>query len=232
MHSKIITILFIAAGAAACKNAQSQQPAAACPAKYRDLPAAQQKGDVTCGCAASAGGSVWGNGIYTTDSSICAAAVNAGALAAKSAGDVTVRGAQGCPSYNGNSANGVTTSSWGSFDGSFYFPSKGDGKCAAPVAECPATGDAVTTGELSCTCSTIPASGSVWGVGTYTSDSSICRAAVHAGVISASGGTVKIKKSAGCGKYGGSDANGIQSSSWANHGGSFYFDGKGDGSCT
>jgi len=220
----------LVASAVGCKSTSASAPASACPTRYRDLPADQQKGDATCACPASASGSVWGAGIYTTDSSICGAAVHAGALTG--AGNVTVRNTQGCSSYNGSTANGVTSSSWGSYDASFYFPSKGDGKCAAPVAECPATADAITGTELSCTCSSIPPGGSVWGVGTYTSDSSICRAAVHAGAIPASGGTVKVKKVAGCAKYDGADTNGIQTTSWGSHGASFYFDGKGDGHCS
>jgi hypothetical protein len=87
------------------------------------------------------------------------------------------------------------------------------------------------TNEVACSCGANPQGGTVWGVGTYTSDSSICRAAVHAGAIPASGGTVTVKRAPGCQEYDGSDANGITTQSWGNHAGSFYFDGKGDGKC-
>ena len=35
-------------------------PAPACPARYKEVPADQQKGDLTCSCTASATGTVWG----------------------------------------------------------------------------------------------------------------------------------------------------------------------------
>ncbi len=84
-----------------CGKAAS--PAPACPARYKEVPADQQKGDLTCSCTASATGTVWGAGIYTTDSSICSAAKHAGVAVP---GDVTVRAAAGCSAYNGSTANG------------------------------------------------------------------------------------------------------------------------------
>lgn len=60
---------------------------------------------------------------------------------------------------------------------------------------CPAAGDA---------------SGAVWGVGPYTDDSSICTAAVHAGLITVvSGGTVSFDMQAGADSYKGSTVNGV-----------------------
>ena len=224
MHRFAVLFVF-----AACGKSQ----VAPCPTKYKDVPADQQKGDLTCSCGSDASGTVWGNGIYTTDSSICVAAQHAGAMPA-SGGTVTVKKAAGCPSYSGGAANGVTTAPWGSYDASFYFPAKGDGKCAVSTT-CPTTFDQVPadSAEVTCTC---PAGsdggGSVWGVGIYTSDSSICRAGVHAGAIPASGGSVTIKRAAGCEKYGGSDANGVKTQSWGSHAGSFFFAGKGDGKCS
>ena len=63
--------------------------------------------------------SVWGTGDYTTDSSICAAAVHAGVLQAKEGGKVKVSIAAGKQSYQGTQANGVTSRNWGSYDSSF-----------------------------------------------------------------------------------------------------------------
>jgi hypothetical protein len=60
-----------------------------------------------------------------------------------------------------------------------------------------------------------PASGTpqkVWGADTYTDDSSICTAAVHAGRITlAAGGQVTIEIRPGLSSYGGSSRNGITS---------------------
>lgn len=70
-------------------------------------------------------------------------------------------------------------------------------------------------GALVCSCKASQTRiGSVWGTVDYTDDSSICRAAVHAGVISASGGTIRITIRTGLNSYRGSSAHGIKSSHW------------------
>jgi hypothetical protein len=62
----------------------------------------------------------------------------------------------------------------------------------------------------------------LWGTDVYTTDSSICRAAIHAGVINADkGGKVTLKLESGKPKYEGTERNGITSSSWNSYGSSF-----------
>ncbi len=57
--------------------------------------------------------------------------------------------------------------------------------------------------------------GFVWGTDTYTTDSSVCMAALHAGVIAKDkGGAVKVLVVKGLDKYAGSDRNGVKSSDW------------------
>lgn len=63
----------------------------------------------------------------------------------------------------------------------------------------------------------------VYGSGPYTSDSSICAAAVHAGKLTRAGGEVTIELSAGLKKYPGSSANGVDTSTGANWSCSFGF---------
>jgi len=63
-------------------------------------------------------GSVWGTDVYTTDSSICVAAVHAGVIGTNG-GMVKVKLLSGKPSYAGTSRNGVTTNQWNAFDKSF-----------------------------------------------------------------------------------------------------------------
>lgn len=66
--------------------------------------------------------------------------------------------------------------------------------------------------------------GSVWGTDIYTDDSSICNAALHAGLITAgSGGTVTIEIRAGQSSYTGSNRNGVASGSYAAWHGSYVF---------
>src|SRR5690606_9170703 len=68
--------------------------------------------------------------------------------------------------------------------------------------------------------------GSVWGTGLYTDDSSICTAAVHAGVIDViNGGPVDIEIRPGAGAYVASRHNGVTSSRWARWSGSFIIHG-------
>jgi hypothetical protein len=63
---------------------------------------------------------------------------------------------------------------------------------------------------------------SIWGTDTYTDDSSICTAAVHAGLITlAAGGTVTIEIRPGQDSYTGSDRNGVTSNDYGTWGGSY-----------
>lgn len=73
---------------------------------------------VTCpaGCL---DGSVWGTDIYTDDSSICTAAIHAGAATAAEGGLVLVSYLPGQSSYPASQRNGIITYEWGSWGGSF-----------------------------------------------------------------------------------------------------------------
>ena len=234
MYSRLAIVAVLATVATGCSKAPP------CPAKF-DAQTPQE-----CTCNGPGSGTVWGTGVYTTDSPLCSAAVHSGA-AKPSGGAVKPRAAAGCGAYVGSAANGVTTSNWGSYPKSFYFEGHGDGTCAAAPAQpaaaaggvaqggaCPSTiggfANAATTNEFSCTC---PAStsGSVYGTGIYTTDSNLCRAALHAGAITAAGGAIKAKRAPGCAKYVGTAANGVSTTSWGSYGNSFFFDGHGTGAC-
>ena len=66
------------------------------------------------------------------------------------------------------------------------------------------------------------AGGSLWGTDTYTTDSRLAMAAVHAGVLKdGETGIVKVKIVAGQASYAGSVKNGISSSVYGNYGGSY-----------
>ena len=73
-----------------------------------------------CCCPAGSGaGSLWGTGIYTDDSRICAAAVHTGAITAAAGGKITytIRDGENC--YFGRTQNGLTSSRYGSWPRSF-----------------------------------------------------------------------------------------------------------------
>ncbi|MCP3063954.1 hypothetical protein LXT21_34775 [Myxococcus sp. K38C18041901] len=76
--------------------------------------------------------------------------------------------------------------------------------------------------QLQCTCSS-GGSGSVWGTNLYTDDSNICRAAVHAGVMTTSGGTVTIEVQPAQNTFIGTTRNGVTTSSYGYWGGSYRF---------
>lgn len=67
----------------------------------------------------SSAGGVWETGVYTDDSSLAAAAVHAGALAAGQRGVVTVTILPGQNNYPSTTAHGMTSNAWGSWVGSF-----------------------------------------------------------------------------------------------------------------
>jgi hypothetical protein len=63
----------------------------------------------------------------------------------------------------------------------------------------------------------------IWGTDTYTDDSSICLAAVHAGKVTIAGGTVTIEIKPGQASYTGSTRNGVTSSNYNVWQGSYIF---------
>lgn len=69
--------------------------------------------------------------------------------------------------------------------------------------------------------------GTVWGTDVYTDDSSVCTAAVHAGLIRfARGGTVTFEMRAGRSSYAGSSRNGVTTRPYGSWRGSFVFVGR------
>jgi hypothetical protein len=66
--------------------------------------------------------------------------------------------------------------------------------------------------------------GSPWGTDLYTDDSSVCSAAVHAGLITATqGGTVVIEIRPGADSYTGSTRNGVKTVDYGKWSGSYVF---------
>ncbi len=173
-------------------------------------------------------GSVWGNGVYTDDSSICSAAQHAGVLAPGVGAAIVIEIRPPEQSYAGTTKNGVTSGSWAAWRGSFVVVSAGPLSSArGSAATSIGWGDdfaslAAGTGPLLVECSAAGSAGSLWGSGLYTDDSSVCTAAVHAGLIDfARGGTVLVEARPGQPSYNASAQHGVQSSSWGVWSGSF-----------
>jgi len=63
--------------------------------------------------------------------------------------------------------------------------------------------------------------GTVWGTDTYSDDSSVCAAGVHAGDITFNGGSITIGMRGGLESYTGSTRNGVTTQDWGSWSGSF-----------
>jgi LCCL domain len=171
---------------------------------------------------------VWGHVIYTDDSSICSAAVHAGVITLERGGDVTYQVQPGRQLYGSSSRNGITSTAYGAWGQSFSFPSD---KAGAAPAE---GGPVLVTWETTAAMLTDPSKtyvfecaaggkpNSVWGTDTYTADSSICTAGVHAGKITVDkGGAVTLEMRPGEPTYTGSARNGVQTTDYGAFGRSF-----------
>jgi hypothetical protein len=76
--------------------------------------------------------------------------------------------------------------------------------------------------EFVCVAGGVPVT--VYGHGPYTSDSSVCTAGVHAGLITfAEGGAVTVVRGPGQSQYGASSQNGVVTASWGATSQSFLF---------
>ncbi|MFI0410312.1 LCCL domain-containing protein [Actinomadura sp. 3N508] len=183
-------------------------------------------------------GSVWGNKTYTDDSSIGLAAVHAGIITVQHGGRVTFEIRPGKGAYGSAISNGIESSSWGDWQGSFVFPENHVNVGAGPQATGPvyvgpmswsATASAFRGRDYEVFTVEFPPggsidAGSVWGNKTYTDDSSIGLAAVHAGIITLQrGGLVTFEIRPGKRFYGSAERNGIESSRWGRWHGSFVF---------
>jgi hypothetical protein len=62
---------------------------------------------------------IWGTDVYTDDSSVCTAAVHAGAITIEDGGEVTIEIRPGEESYEASEQNGIESQSYGPWGGSF-----------------------------------------------------------------------------------------------------------------
>lgn len=181
-----------------------------------------QSGPITMNCPGGGSpGSVWGTDYYTSDSSICTAAVHAGVINMGRGGTVTFYMSGGLSAYPGSSRNGINTSTWGSYTSTFAFtpnpPSNARG-----ISWSTDGASVVSTGQSAVVlCSPGGSASSVWGTDVYSSDSSVCTAAVHAGVIGWNGGAVMVTGVGGQPQYIASSRNGVSTSSWGSYHSSF-----------
>jgi LCCL domain len=188
-------------------------------------------------------GRVWGDGVYTDDSSLGAAAVHAGLLGPGETGTVRVTILPGQDRYTGSTRHGVTSADYGAWAGSYRLDgaatrstsgSSSDLSLRAPRdlgLYVPADPWSVSRylqslrGEIGSSFTMEvegSVSSSVWGTDVYTDDSSIASAAVHAGILGVGErGLVKVTILAGQDNYIGSDRHGVKSEAFGRWDGSF-----------
>lgn len=167
-------------------------------------------------------GGVWGSGIYTDDSAPGRAAVHAGLLTVGQTGvvKVSVLGAQ--TGFTGSTANGVSSSDYGAFPGSYRISADDGGD--NPVL--PDPGNLINyrsaTGGVYQFSVKGVVSGSLWGTNTYTDDSQLAAVAVHMGVLGeGASGTVRVTLAPGMAAYAGSSRNGVSSRDYGVYPGSY-----------
>ena len=174
---------------------------------------------VACPPGCTTGAGLWGTDLYTGDSGICMAGIHAGAIS-PNGGVVLVRLEMGQPAYRGSPRNGLTSHDYGSYRRSFTVaPAGGQPPPGAappvaypvgqPIAAAPAAPqaaaiqagcsfnsteikDALGTPHLISCPPGCSATGGLWGTDLYTGDSAICKAAIHAGIVSDGGGYVVV----------------------------------------
>jgi hypothetical protein len=176
---------------------------------------------------------IYGTDVYTDDSSVCTAAVHAGKLTIADGGTVTIEVRPGEASYTSTTRNGVTSTSYGAWSGSFVIVAVDRGG-GAGVRMGGAGWDTDANdhrGHVGIRYRYVCPSGGtistrVWGTNVYTDDSSVCSAAVHVGVITpAAGGNVTIEMRPGQSSYVSFAHNGITSKPFGAWPGSFVLAG-------
>jgi hypothetical protein len=159
----------------------------------------------------------WGGkgNVYTDDSALSTAAVHAGVLKPGETAVVRITILPGLESYPGITRNGVTTRPWQSWGGSYRIDGAAKelsnvynlrGQDSAPFA-------VYVVGNLN---------GTVWGSGSYTDDSDLGTAAVHAGLLKpGEAGFVKVTLEGGKSAYESSTQNGVTTRPFSNWEGGF-----------
>ena len=167
---------------------------------------------VVCPAGDGSKASVYGTDVYTDGSPICAAAIHAGVLKPGVAGAVTLVAGTGADAFKGSERNGVTTRSYDRWPYSYSFvrePVPGTISWRTVWKYLPKEFDGPV--ELICPPGD-PSSAPAWGTDVYTTETSICVAAVHAGIIGPKeGGPVTVVRAPGQDSYAASEQNGVSS---------------------
>ncbi len=201
----------------------------------------------TCRVTGKNNGRIWGgqNNIYTDDSDISTAAVHAGIVRAGQSGLVTIKVMAGQASYPSVSRNGLNSTNYGKYDGSYQMTAFNSSSTPSSTTS-GGSGSSVTSTTISyLTADKAPADmkgfrgkngtsfvfyvtgskeGRFWGGqnNVYTDDSPLNVAAVHAGlVMPGETKAVKVTVMAGQSSYPSITRNGVTSINYGSYAGSY-----------
>lgn len=163
-------------------------------------------------------GWVWGDSVYTLDSDPGAAAVHAGVLRVGETRPIRVWVVPAPTAFTAALRNGVQSRPWGAYPAAFVMQAvEQERRPDRPQIVFRSTSviERLQPGESM----TIPLTGSdrgtVWGTDTYTGDSPLEVAAVHAGALRiGERAAVIITRVEPLGRYERSNRNGVQSNAW------------------
>jgi hypothetical protein len=158
---------------------------------------------------------IWGTDIYLDESAICKAAVHAGVLTRGTTGQVTIVMGTGANAFEGTSRNGVTSLGYGPWGSTYSFVSNSQaGQIDWYTSYSQAPDDFHAPITVACPPKGTAESG-LWGTDVYSASSSICLAAVHAGIITLdAGGRVTVTLKPKQETFVASLRNGIMSKFW------------------
>ena len=176
---------------------------------------------VTVQITGRANGPVWGDFTYTLDSDLGTAAVHAGVLQIGETRPVKLWIVPPPPSFAEANRNGIQSMKWGSFPAAFVMQAARGGAVAVqPIAPQRLPGHLGGLGVNESKTITITGDdrGFVWGTDTYTGDSRIEAAAVHAGILKAGErGDVLLTRVEPPTRFQGSERNGVRSQPWGRY---------------
>ena len=186
-------------------------------------------------CLKSPLGNVFGTTFYTDDSSVCKAGVHAGVIKDEIGGDLILLIANGEESYQSSYQNGVQAAAHGPNLRSITFK---DAPQITRIDCYEIGGSSRFSGPLGnrftvyCEKECSKKENNVFGDQVYTDDSSICQAAIHAGLLTDKGGEIQFILEQGKQLYEGSLKNGIKSQRRGNYLRSFRILGDQSNTCS
>lgn len=170
-------------------------------------------------CAKHPEGNVFGSLIYSDDSSVCKAAIHAGFIKNEEGGEFLMEIANGLDKYESAFKNDIASAARGAALRSISFkeasPLMRIG-CEESAGSSKFVGGTNAKFTVECAPDCSKASQKVFGLGPFTDDSSICQAAILAGVLTDKGGEVAFMIAEGQSNYKGGVFNGVKSVSREN----------------